>query len=572
MKLRISCCKTVLAKDLTRFAPAWGLYLIGLLMVMLPNLVYDEAYVAARTLGETIGGLGILNFLYAALCVQLVFGDLFQPRMCHALHAMPLKRSDWFFSHIAAGISFSLVPNTVCTLLMMPLLGNFWFVSLFWMGAMTLEFLFFFGLALLSMFCVGHRFAMVTVYGILNFLSVLALWFVKIVFEPLLLGMYLPPEPFYVLSPVVQLTNQAYGSRGYVCFEILSGVRVFTGLGDGWGYLLILGGIGLLLGALALLLYRRRALETAGDFMAVRPLAPIFCVVYTLVVMALFASMGDLFMGETIYFFPVGFVVGYFTSQMLLRRTVKVFQKKVFLWFGIFAMLIAGCVALTVWDPLGYTRWAPEPSQVARVQISNELDVVLAVNGLYAEDTALWEDSLLLDDPEDIAAIVDVHREVTEQKGNFPGESTVSLRICYTLQNGADVTRVYENCVPAAKLKEFFSRQEYVLGINGDADAFISEIPFVNVEGNKITGEPLRELLKVMIADCQARTMAQGGRYHSYEKGDTAITWIDFQRSDGNYRSICIYSGAENTVAWLKENFSLWADENIKMDDYFRGK
>ena len=574
MKLRISSCKTALAKDLTRFAPAWGLYLVGLLMVMIPNLVEYDPSTVAITLGETIGPLAILNFLYAALCAQLLFGDLFNSRLCNALHAMPFTRGDWFFSHIAAGLSFSLVPNTVCALVVMQFLEEFWFIALLWLAAMTLEFVFFFGLATLSAFCVGNRFAMVAVYGILNFLSVLILWFVKTIFEPLLFGLYVPAEPFYVFSPLVELINRSSAGWEYICFDWISYTQVFTGMGDGWGYLLILAGIGLVFGALALLAYRRRALETAGDFIAVRPLAPVFCVVYTLTVAAVFAAMGELFMGEIIYFFPIGFVVGYLTSQMLLKRTVKVFTRKVLLGFGIFATVMAVCVGLLTLDPLGYSRWTPEANQVVSVKISDSLTTVLAYNGSYQDTSIRWNQALELDDPQDIAAIVDVHREVTEKRGNYSNskQRLVSLRICYTLQNGRQVTRVYENCVPADKLAGFFSRPEWVLGITGDTEAWISEIPFVNVEGNKITGEPLQELLEAIIADCEAGTMAQGGGYHSYEKGDMVITWMDFRMPDGTYRDIRIYTGAENTVTWLKANFALWADENIKMEDYFQGK
>ena len=562
MKLRISSCKTALAKDLTRFAPAWVLYLIGLLMFLVPNVVGDVPAAVGESFGETIGPLAILNMLYAALCAQLLFGDLFNSRLCNALHAMPLSRGSWFFSHIVAGLSFSLVPNTVCALVVMQFLGEFWFIAFLWLAAMALEFVFFFGLAILSVFCVGNRFAMVAVYGILNFLSILVLWFVKTVFEPLLFGMYLPPEPLYVLCPVIQMVRE----QAYICFEWFSTGRVFTGLGEGWGYLLILGGIGLGFCLLALLLYRRRALETAGDFIAVRPLAPIFCVVFTLTVAALFAVMGELFIVEIIYFFPIGFLVGYFTSQMLLKRTVKVFTRKVFLWFGIFAGVMAACLALLVFDPLGYSSWTPEPSQVVRVQISNELYNNYS-NGLYQEE------SLELEDPEEIAAIVELHREVTEKRGDYPNskQRMVSLHLCYTLENGRQVTRFYDVCVPAEKLKNFFSRPECVLGATGDVDTFLTQISRVNVEGANLSGEPVRELMKAIFADCEAGTMAQDGRYHDFNK-ELVVVWINFRTSDGHYRDIRVYSGAENTSRWLKANFTLWADENIKMEDYFQGK
>ena len=128
MKLRTSSCKTAFAKDLTRFAPVWGLYLVGILLALLPGLVGDEPATVGDTLGRSLGGFAVLNLAYAALCAQLLFGDLFRSRLCNALHALPLKRSHWFFCHVGAGFVFSLVPNTLCALVIMPLLGQYWFV------------------------------------------------------------------------------------------------------------------------------------------------------------------------------------------------------------------------------------------------------------------------------------------------------------------------------------------------------------------------------------------------------------------------------------------------------------
>jgi len=555
MKLRISSCKTAFIKDLTRFAPAWALYLVGLLMTLLPALSDSAPGVAGSNLGDTIGGMGILNFLYAALCAQLLFGDLFKQRLCNALHAMPLKRGDWFFCHIAAGLCFSLVPNTVCALLLMPLLEEYWFAALFWMAAMTLEFIFFFGLAALSMLCVGNRFAMVAVYGILNFLSILVLWFVKTVFEPLLYGFYADSEMFLKLSPVVQLAME----QTYLCFTKVAGTWVFTGLGDGWGYLLILGGIGLVFGALALLLYRKRALESAGDFIAFRPLAPVFCVVFTLTVAAMFAAIGELMVGENMPFFVVGFLVGYFTAQMLLRRTIKVFTGRVLLWFAVFAVAMFASVGLVRLDPAGYAYWVPRPAEVASIQISTDSD------GDFSRD---W---LLLEDPQDVAEITELHRDVTEKLGKYPGKNTTSMTLRYTLKNGKQITRVYGYGVPVDALVPFFSRAEYVLGFTGDLEEFLDRVPYLEIESNVITGEKARELLRAVIADCEAGNMAQGWLYHDHNE-DRFITWLTFQPEDGVYRDVMVFTDAENTVAWLEENFDLWADEERKPEDYFSGK
>ena len=97
--------RTVLKKDITRFAPLWALYLIGGLMIAISSGISGDE------LNEVLGGLGIVSFSYAILVAQLLFGDLFNTRLCNALHAMPLRREGWFFTHVIAGILFSLVPN-----------------------------------------------------------------------------------------------------------------------------------------------------------------------------------------------------------------------------------------------------------------------------------------------------------------------------------------------------------------------------------------------------------------------------------------------------------------------------
>ena len=553
MKLRISSCRTAFVKDLTRFAPAWILYLIGMVLILFPVIIDQPTVDAAVSLSESIRFFGIGNILYAALCAQLLFGDLFQSRLCNALHAMPLKRGDWFFCHTVAGLCFSLVPNAVCVLWTMPLLGEFWFVPLFWMAALTLQFVFFFGLAVLSMLCTGNRFAMVAVYGLLNFLSLLVLWIVKTVFEPLIYGLYIPSEPFILLSPVVQLLQL----QTYLEFGWIGGAGVFTGLGDGWLYLLIVAGAGIVLGALAMLLYRRRALESAGDFVAVRSLAPVFSVVYTLAVAMLIAEFGHAFTNEYLGFFVVGFLVGYFTGQMLLRRTVKVFTGRVLIGGAVFAAVLFACVGITQWDPAGVARWTPEPEQVESVSIAD---------GYYEGYRKNW---LKLEDPEDVEAAIALHQTAIQAQGQPANGENTGLTLHYTLKNGRQVIRTYWYGVPANEVRTFFSRPEYVLGYTGEFEAFRDQVSFVKMDHGALSGEFAKELLDAIAADCAAGNMAQNWKFHTTE--DT-VTWIYFETSDGLYREISVYPCAENTMAWLKENYDLWADENRKYDDYFTGK
>ena len=83
---------TVFKKDVTRFAPLWVLYLI------VGFMHFFRSGIRAEVLESMISRAGFLSFLYAMLTAQLLFGDLFDERLCHALHAIPLRREGWFLT------------------------------------------------------------------------------------------------------------------------------------------------------------------------------------------------------------------------------------------------------------------------------------------------------------------------------------------------------------------------------------------------------------------------------------------------------------------------------------------
>ena len=92
---------TALRKNITRFAPVWALYLIGGLLIGLNSIsTFTPEYGhGARSLANSIGPMAIINFLYAIIAAELLFGDLFNSRLCNALHAFPMRRESWFATH-----------------------------------------------------------------------------------------------------------------------------------------------------------------------------------------------------------------------------------------------------------------------------------------------------------------------------------------------------------------------------------------------------------------------------------------------------------------------------------------
>ena len=133
--------KTVFKKDLTRFAPAWGTCLILMLLALISMANRSQAYYRLQNVRDSIMVMSWLNLIYAAVVAQLLFGDLFQSRMCNALHALPLRRECWFGTHVASGIAFSLIPNVVIALIGLPILrlDNGWGAVFWWLLAAELQ-------------------------------------------------------------------------------------------------------------------------------------------------------------------------------------------------------------------------------------------------------------------------------------------------------------------------------------------------------------------------------------------------------------------------------------------------
>lgn len=439
MKSRISCFDTAtFKKDITRFVPLWALYAVGLLLIMLSTISGTLWSHPVRLLDISLEALSLANLLYGALCAQLLFGELFNSRLCNALHAMPVTRSARFVSHICAGLLFAFVPNLLVSALMMPYLGQFWYIALLWLGAICLQYVFFFGVGVLSVMCTGSRFAMVVVYAIINFLSLVVYWFTEVIFLPMMDGVLVDENTFLLFCPVSYLvSNSDYIRFSYTApdrYYIGGGNYLnekFVGFGEGWLYLFILAAIGIAALAGALLLYRRRKLESAGDFMAVKWLGPIFLVLYTLCAGAFLSIFGELFgNGQYIVFLIAGLIIGFFTGRMLLERTIRVFRKKNFLQLGILtvAMLLSLWVVHT--DLLGIVSYVPDPQDVAYV--------------VYDSRDAY---DVKLTSADDIEKVCEIHQlAVDDYCDRTCGRSHLYFNIEYHMKDGRVILRQYYLC------------------------------------------------------------------------------------------------------------------------------
>lgn len=430
MKSRtLSSNLTVLKKDITRFAPSWILYTVGLLVTIMICFSTHCANCTANALGATAFAGAIVNFCYALLNAQLLFGDLFQSRMTNALHALPLRRESWFAIHTVSGLLFALVPNALFAGIMMLFSTAVPALPWLWLAWGMGTYVFFFGLAVLCATCVGSRFALVVVYGIVNFGSLLVAWLYDTVYLPMLYGLTMNIEPFLKFSPVcygtvnipydLDLLHDNYLQPDMSDLTMTLNPEIL-------GYLGIITAVGLLFGALALVMYRKRHLETAGDFISAPWLKPVFLVTYTVAMGIVFQLLLGLITGtEWLYLF-IGLTVGFFTGQMLLMRTTRIFVKETFIGAGMILAVTAVTLVLTALDPLGVTRWVPKAEEVAKVEVGIGRYTLEATEG------------------EDLERLLTYHQTALD---NREEETTVNIMystvVEYTMKDGRTVERYY---------------------------------------------------------------------------------------------------------------------------------
>ncbi|MBO7184378.1 MAG: hypothetical protein J6V34_01130 [Oscillospiraceae bacterium] len=574
MKLRTSFFdKTVLKKDLTRFFPLWALYLIGgLLMMHTASGFYDvyygtQAYRLARNLNDIIGPMGIFSGIYGFLCAQLVFGDLHNTRLCYGLHALPLRRESWYVSHVTSGLWMGLAPTLVIALTLMPFMGKFWFMGLLCFGGIALHYLFFFALAAVCMMATGNRFAATAIYGLVNFLALIVNWFVNTIYLPLLPGVRNNTSVFHYFCPLVNLSGlddffTVHHPSTCPCNDVKYPTSyyfeydgphdyVFQGLGGQWWYLWILAGIGIVLLALGLVLYRRRDLERAGDFMAFKPMKPIFLTIYSLCLGAFLFMLGEA-MGDNstgFVFFVIGTAIGHFTGKMLLERTIRVFGRKSFAGMGLLYGAVILSLLLTWVDPVGISRRVPKAERVEKVYLyeGRLSDYQLNLNHIS------WEPEIEVTDPADIANICDIHRLMMEENKHSDNHDGGYFTILYKLKNGNTVSRtyrIYYNGQARSRLQQYLLNPEYLLGA-ASVENLIYQIDYLFLDGiDKLPEEMYGSLLNALWADA-----LEGYIYRSPEFFDKYLDVgvIEYRLTNYQYRVLYFSKDAPHLNQWIEE-------------------
>lgn len=597
--------KTTFRKDLTRFFPLWGLYALCLLLGLVMLVDEEQKYWIANNFAKLPTSMAPINLVYALVAAAVLFGDLYNTRMCYGLHALPMSRGSWFASHVLSGILFSLVPTAVMAVVALPMLAgtpvtNAWQLSLYWFAITNLQYLFFFGLAVLCALCAGNWLGLAALYGLVNFGAFIITALVEAFYTPLLPGVVTPSDLTYFFFPMLNLVLHDLIVMNRVSTLDEKGIEHLSGsftLGSTWGYLLALAVIGLVLLAAAYLLYRRRKLESAGDFLAVPKLAPVLAVAMALTgaaaVWIVLNSTGILYSQEDAMILLLAFAglaVSWFAGQMLLNRSTQVFHLRQWAGLGILTLVIAVSLVLTKMDVLGIADWLPQPEDVKSVTYSFNAGDTLEDEAGIADMVQLH--NLCLEEKLTDEQLQEKYRVFHEEHPDEPYPYDYQqVSLTYHLKNGRTVQRRYYLLADGEGkdiLKHYSGTLGAIFGMYGemsdvqtpeDLMGYVGKpmritVGSFAVEDEYLTAETVRNLFEAIIADSEAGNMSQIYCYHPekeftnrYNETTTINSFGLSVRVSEKYTFFTdIFFDCENLLDWME---SVGITEQMLMDHYY---
>ena len=449
---------TLYKKAFLRFWPIWALYgAQWLLMLPLPFLTTalrgGNPGVSSMDyrLTEMVqyNPLDMLSFgvmsaaVAGVVCAMAVFSYLYTSRSACTMHALPVRRETLFASHYLAGLSFLLLPHLAVYLLTLAVEAALGCLELWpltqWLLVQSGACLFFYSFAVFCAMFTGHLVALPLFYGILNFLAWIVTNLVEGVCYEFLFGFRRFPdelwEAVYWLTPFIRLEQsvQTYYEEPMHYLDDPSAVAVYAALGA-------------VFALAALLVYRTRHIESAGDVVAVKVVRPVFrygfafCAGLTGGVWsaALLSQNSPAALTFWVVFWGV---IGCFAAEMLLKKSFRVLRA----WKGslcLGAALLALCLGVSL-DGFGYESRVPDPAQVTQVQVW----------GLEGAPYDSASNTLTLTDPEDIALVTQIHTQATgmedqQYDGRASAEDGIfgylNLYLTYQLAGGGTMTRYYD--------------------------------------------------------------------------------------------------------------------------------
>ena len=461
------CNAALLRSDIKRYWPLLFLY-VAVWVVILPMQILSasrecdgvaEGIMTVLQLRQhnviiqSIPASVVMSLLFGCFAAMAVWSYLMSGRTVGLMHALPVTRTQAFFSHILSVLGALTAGNVLIFLLTALCSAGFsyvdWTALGTWLLLTELMALFFFALGSLCAMVTGWLLAVPVLYGAMNVVALLLYAVISTMTQMFYFGYSSSDIPEFItwLTPVGRIWaavangsaqpievqfREPIGTQSYHRFQLPA---------SAFSTCIIYAAVGIALLALVWWLYKKRPSETAGDAMSFRWLRPIarwsigLCGGLGLGLFLNYVILGSSFAGLLICQLVMG-VICFFAAQMLLKKKFRIFNKRWWLETAAMVLVLAAVTVCVKLDITGYQHRVPDAEDVTSVRFSAS----------YADFTA--------DDPAAVESVISLHRAILEQYDETGerlenqtyldtegGPTTCYVRVDYQLRNGTSLRR-----------------------------------------------------------------------------------------------------------------------------------
>lgn len=431
-------------ENLKRF---WTIAVVGLLVYLLSGafpllLSYDriQSSLVEGMLRNQNPGYMAAHLFLAISAALAVFRYLQSTGSASVMHAMPFSRKGLYLSSYGSGLLLAYAPalvnGLVLLLLKTPVYRTVYegsleaqvdvFTSarvLQWMGESFVIIAFLYSIAVFA--------GMVTGSVVLHALTALGFNFLLTALYATFLGY---SEIYFFGFAYNELISEITLKLSPYTYVFEHGGAFEPGIS------LIFLAAAALISAGTYFIYKKRPLEKAGDSTVFR-----FMEYFLSFLAVFFASslVGMIFhqydYGYTGY--VLGGLLGFLVGQMIVKKTMKIFNGENLRAFVVFSVIMAVIVTGFRMDALGYERRVPEVEQVRSAAVSSNELAPGHLPSIFLESA-------------NVQSILDFHQAVVEERAVYrkdPGPG-FNLTLTYELKNGKQMSRQYD--LPYAAVME----------------------------------------------------------------------------------------------------------------------
>lgn len=598
MKSKISFFnKTIFWKNVTLYWPIWGIYSLFVVvmqsgMVWLVNnwSYFGNGYSDMDQFRDLIDSLRfdgyVMLIAFAALFTGMaLYSYMYNNKSANMIHALPVDRTQLFGTAVISGLAFLVVPLLVTTLLTtvlclvytIPGIGYVWLwflitaaLAIIAFSIVTICALFTGHIVILPMYAVAVNLFSWIVYYLISVVITTFGFGVTMLGEKAesIAGMFCPIQCFYDNLR----WDYDYDDFGNIKSVILGGTEFI------WIYLVV----AVLLYVSAYIIYRKRKIEQAGDFLTVNWVKPIFRGVVAMFgaiygAMVIRGVLIDTRIGCSMPLFVcLLLVIGaafYFIADMFIKKSFHVFKKKNWLGCGISAVVVL-VAFLGMYGLAGqYEKQVPKLENIEYAQIHCGYEITMY--GPRATN------------------IMEIQQEILEQADYIENRIAEGdryynmVRIQYKLKDGEMIIRRYRLSQDDERLKSIYqkiadletNKENYLVNTFGEDYANVSVFyggrlnayfiepedrekedfyPQTNYDNKPLNEKQTKELYYAIIADIKDGTLM---KYNVYDG-----KYIYTEGADVDY-----YGGTEVSLSieyQMPMEDAPELEEDVKYDSY----